>query len=108
MSKEASETIKVLLGGIVIGTAIGVLFAPGKGSKTRKKLRKKFDQGKTILTEETEKITETLKTSAEEVKEKFEKTVIDLMDKGKDKTEELIHILEEKLNILKENMEKKP
>ena len=42
MSKETSETLKILLGGFIVGAAIGILFAPEKGKKTRKKL-KKFD-----------------------------------------------------------------
>jgi len=36
-----SKTIIGILGGVAVGALIGVLFAPGKGSNTRRKIIKK-------------------------------------------------------------------
>lgn len=107
MSKETSETLKILLGGFIVGAAIGILFAPEKGKKTRKKLRKKFEAGQTFLFEESEHLAETLKNNAESVKEKLEKSFNDFIDDGKEKTEEIITLLEDKLHRLKESLEQK-
>lgn len=65
-----SKILAVVVGGIAAGAVLGILFAPEKGSDTRKKIN---DQGKKI---------------AEGVKEKFKK--------GR-----------EKMNDLKEDMERK-
>ena len=43
--KNISKLFFAVLGGIAVGTAIGVLFAPDKGSETRRKLN---DQAKKI------------------------------------------------------------
>ena len=38
---KTSHALLVILSGIAVGTVIGVLFAPDKGSETRKKSSKK-------------------------------------------------------------------
>jgi gas vesicle protein len=38
---KTSQTLLGVLGGMTIGTVLGVLFAPDKGSETRKKILKK-------------------------------------------------------------------
>ena len=43
MSKTASKIIIAAAAGVAAGFALGILFAPARGSKTRKKLKKTVD-----------------------------------------------------------------
>ena len=51
MSNHTTDTLIALLSGVAIGVGVGVLFAPDKGSETRKKIKDKFDKGKDVLRE---------------------------------------------------------
>jgi gas vesicle protein len=42
MSKTVSKVIVAGIAGLAAGVAIGILFAPTKGSKTRKRIKKKL------------------------------------------------------------------
>ncbi|MFL9830896.1 YtxH domain-containing protein [Flavobacterium sp. ARAG 55.4] len=43
---KTNETIIGVLGGVAIGTALGILFAPDKGTNTRKKIAQKSNDVK--------------------------------------------------------------
>lgn len=43
---KTSKTILGVLGGVAVGTALGILFAPDKGINTRKKIAKKSSDTK--------------------------------------------------------------
>ncbi len=78
---------KVVLGtlaGLAIGAIAGILFAPEKGSKTRKQILDKGDDYADELKSKFDKFSDSLK-------EKFESTKKDvegLVDKGKAKKDE--------------------
>jgi gas vesicle protein len=42
MSKTSTKVLRAGITGLALGVAIGLLFAPAKGSKTRKRLKKKL------------------------------------------------------------------
>jgi gas vesicle protein len=74
MSKTSTKVLRAGITGLVAGIAIGLLFAPAKGSKTRKRLKKKsMNLAETIEDDVTNKL-EALKSvfSGEEEEEEEE------------------------------------
>jgi len=61
------------LAGLAIGTGLGLLFAPKKGSETRAELKQKFDELKLKLKDiDIEEIKETIETKIELIKSELE------------------------------------
>jgi gas vesicle protein len=70
------STGKVLLGllaGVAAGALLGVLFAPDKGTVTRKKIAKKSDEYADGLTEKFNEFLDTLSEKFDDVKEEVGK-----------------------------------
>jgi gas vesicle protein len=100
MSKNLN-TIAAILAGAAAGAAIGILFAPDKGSKTRAKLKEGIDDA-------AHNLKDSLSASSEVLREKFtgatqglDGTFDELLSNVSHKTEEVITFLESKLADLK-------
>ncbi|MEZ4906864.1 MAG: YtxH domain-containing protein [Saprospiraceae bacterium] len=80
-----------LVGGIFIGAAVGILLAPESGNKTRKKLKKKFDE---------------IKDNAVDYGESKASELLHKTDKYVDELKTKIKNLEDQINYQKEKFEK--
>lgn len=107
MASNASNTVIALLAGAAVGAGLGLLFAPDKGSETRKKIKNKFKKGKEDLSDKYEELIGTLKGKVSKVEKKFGDSLNDLVSEGKEKTEDVISALEAKLATLKKEVSKK-
>lgn len=86
---KADKTIIGVLGGVAVGAILGILFAPDKGTNTRKKIAKKS-------AETTDELKEKLDTLANSLSEKYNSLV--------NKSEAFVEKEKEKINI--ENIKK--
>lgn len=99
MSNKTGNTLVALLTGAAIGAAIGILFAPDKGSKTREKIKDGFDDAKIDL----DNFSETIKSKFSNSKNDIDATLQELLSDSSNTTDDIIAILEEKLNSLKKS-----
>lgn len=99
---NTQNTALGVVAGIATGALAGVLFAPYKGSKTRKIIKEKINDTGEMIVDEAENIrdsvAETICTNKETLDEQLEKVVA----KSADKAEDIISSLEKKLATLKE------
>ncbi len=101
MSSNASNTIIALLVGAAVGAGLGLLLAPDKGTETRRKIKDKLKDGKDGLSEKIDEIIENLKGKFDQTEQKIDATIDELVAEGKEKTEDIIEVLEAKLAALK-------
>ncbi|WP_281231295.1 YtxH domain-containing protein [Flavobacterium gelatinilyticum] len=96
-----SNTVAAILAGAAVGAALGILFAPDKGSKTRAKIKEGIDDAKHNLQDSFEASSEVLRDKFTSATQNIDGTLTDLLSNVSHKTEEVITFLETKLADLK-------
>jgi len=79
---------KIVLGtlaGLAVGAMLGVLFAPDKGSNTRKKISKKREEYAENLKEKFDEFVDAVSAKAEEFNETVEQEIEDVKGQVKEK-----------------------
>lgn len=79
-----TNNILGILGGVALGATLGILFAPDKGSKTRRKLKNKAIDTKDNLQESVNNLLDTVKDNFSDLKSKGE----ELLKEGEAKLEQ--------------------
>lgn len=97
MSSNTEKTLLALLAGAAVGAGLGILFAPDKGSVTRRKIKDGFDHEKERFGEMAENIKNKFSRKKHDIESEFE----DLLSHTHSKREEVIATLEKKLAELK-------
>jgi len=106
MSSSTGNILIAVLAGAVVGAGIGILLAPDKGSETRKKLKEGMDKSKGDLMEKYHELAQLLHRKAENAGENISEFLDDAISSGLHEKDELISLLEEKLELLKKGAKK--
>ena len=100
MSKSGNTLLALVLGG-AIGAAAGILYAPEKGTKTRKDLSKKARKEQDKLLKQLKETRSSLSENAQKAKLTFEERLNDTISSASNKADDVISTLESKLSDLR-------
>ena len=100
MSKSSNTLLALVLGG-AIGAAAGILYAPEKGTKTRKDLSKKAKKEQEKLVKQLKETRESLTDNAQQAKLSFEEKLNSTISTESHKADDVIATLESKLAELR-------
>lgn len=100
-NNNSGNVLLALLTGAAIGAGIGILYAPDKGTKTRKKLKRKANDAKAELNTRISSAKEQLSATAESKRADFEQKLEDTISNMSYKADDIITTLEAKLEDLK-------
>lgn len=81
-----------ILGGLAIGTALGILFAPAKGSETRKKIADKSTDLKDIVVDSSGKLTNKIAQTINELKRESQNLIGNTTEVVKDEIQKFDHL----------------
>lgn len=103
MSDNTGNNLLLLLAGLVVGVGVGVLIAPDKGSVTRQKIKDGFDSSADDVLEKLAGLIDGVKKGAEDLIPGLKEVLEASNPEEKNEREELIELLEQKLEALKAN-----
>lgn len=102
MSDNTGTTFLALLTGAAIGIGVGILYAPDKGEKTRKKIKKKAMDTTQDVTDKISHLSAELSKTADAKKVDFEKRLEKTISSMSYKADDIIVTLEKKLEELRQ------
>jgi gas vesicle protein len=101
MKTNSGNVVLALLAGAAIGAGFGVLYAPEKGSKTRKMIKRKATETGDDLVHKIMDAKDQLSLSAAKKREAFEHRLEDSLSQMSYKADDIIAGLEHKLEDLR-------
>jgi len=101
MQSNTGNTIIALITGAIVGVGVGMLFAPDKGTNTRKKIKDNFDETTDEALDKYNEIVNLLKGKAAGAQAQLEDSIESMVSSGSHKADEVIELLEKKLADLK-------
>lgn len=101
MSNDSGNILLAILTGAIIGAGAGILYAPDKGNKTRKKIKKGAERTKEDIKHRLTQAAEELTKTAEEKKVDFEQKLEETLSTMSYKADDIILALEKKLEDLR-------
>lgn len=96
-TSNKGKALIALLTGAAIGAGIGILFAPEKGIKTRKKIKRKVDETSHEIANRVSKASDELSATAEKKKRDFDRKLDDAVAAMSSKADNIISSVEGKL-----------
>jgi len=101
MRTDSGTVLLAVLTGAAIGAGMGVLYAPDKGSNTRRRIKKRVEETGSDLAERLTHAKDELTRSAKEKREEFEHKLEDTLSHMSYKADDIIVGLEHKLEELR-------
>ncbi len=105
MSKSSNVVI-ALLAGVAVGAGVGMLYAPAKGSKTRRKIKNKCVSGKNQLIDKYDEVLGKVKGRFSNLSDDLSEGIDQMVEEGKHSSDQVIKALEDKLAKLKAEVKK--